>query len=160
MNSIEWKKHHRFMLFSGWCGQTTIQIILSACGIRKSIFEISLFVYKWWWGTPPQLFVAYLSRYFKTVNYKTGATIADISRHLKQGHIVVINWWDETEGHYSIVSECKKGILTLIDSSREREWQWSMATKELKERWYDTLNIQNSLYHTGYMIWVDPKTKK
>lgn len=148
------------MPFSGWCGPTIIKIILSTCEIKKSIWEIALYVYKWWWGTPPQLFVAYLSKFFSLVNYKTNARTSDISFHLKARHIVVINWWDGDEGHYSIVSKCEKGLLDIVDTTRERPWLWKMTTKELKRVWYDTLTMDNSIYHENFMIWIDPNSKR
>lgn len=162
---IDWKKHHRFMVFSGWCGQTTLQIILSACGIKKSAFEISRYVYKKWYGSPFILLVAYLKRYFTVVNYKTGATIADISGHIKLGHIVIVNFWDTDDddngdGHYAIVESCQKGKITFIDSSKEHDWRWSISTKKFTKIWYDYLTNDNELYHTGLMIWVAPSSKK
>ena len=159
-NEINWQKHHRFMPYEGWCGPTVIKIIFSACNIKKSIYEIAWYVYKGWWGTPSQLFIAYLSKFFVLVNYKMNATISDIAAHLKLGHIVIINWWDKDGGHYSIVSSYKEGWLTIIDSSRERDWQWVMTGKELRRVWYDTLNVDDSLYHEGLMIWLDSTRKK
>jgi hypothetical protein len=161
---IEWEKHHRFMPKDGMCGSTTIWMILDACGIKKSINEIAKYVHKWWWGTPPQLFVAYLSKFFSVVNYKNGATISDIAVHLKMGHIVVVNFWDkvndEGDGHYTIVSEYKDGTLFMVDSSKEHDAQWGIKGKEFRKIWYDTLTVDDRLYHEGFMIWIDPKSKR
>jgi hypothetical protein len=160
MESIDWQKHHRFMPKEGLCGPTTIWMILSACGIRKPLWLISAYTYKKWWGCPSQLFIGYLSRYFSLVNFKTNARISDIAFHIKAGHIVVINWWDNGEGHYSIVSDYETGWITIVDSSRERDWKYLMSTKELRKKWFDTLDINDSLYHTELMIWIDPKSKR
>lgn len=162
---IDWEKHHRFMpRNSGLCGPTTIWMILNACEIKKSLLAITLATWKRWYGTPSILLTAYLKKYFCLVNYKVGSSISDISRHIKQGHIVIINFQDgeedELEGHYAIVSEYKKGSLTLIDSSNEHPWKWEISTKKLKERWYDDLTEDGKLYHTGFMIWLDPKSKR
>ena len=144
----------------GMCGSATIWMIMSASRIKKPLWYINYYVYKKFWGVCPQLFIAFLSRYFSLVNFKVGAKISDISYHLNQGHIVVLNWWDKDNGHYSIVSDCKKGFLTMIDSSRERDWEWVMSTKELKEVWFDTLTTDDKLYHSGFMLWIDPASKK
>ena len=161
---IDWEKHHRFMPpNSGLCGPTTIWMILNACGIKKSLWTISLYTWKHWYGSPSILLTAYLKKYFRLVNYKTGSSIADISKHIKLGHIVIINFQDgeeELEGHYAIVSDYKKGILTLVDSSNEHPWKWEISTKKLKERWYDDLVEDGKLYHTGWMLWLAPNTKR
>jgi hypothetical protein len=162
---IDWEKHHRFMPHSGLCGPTTIWMILDACGIKKSLPSICFYTWKPWYGAPSILLTAFLKRYFRLVNYKVGSSIEDISRHIKLGHIVIINFQDgdgdeELEGHYAIVSEYRRGTLTLIDSSNEHPWKWEISTKKLKERWYDNLTEDGKLYHTGFMVWVDPKSKR
>ena len=78
-NKIEWRKFHRYMPHSGMCGSTTIWTILNACGIKRPLWFINYYVYKRWWGVCPQLFIAFLSRYFSIVNFKIGTNIRDIS---------------------------------------------------------------------------------
>jgi hypothetical protein len=156
-NNIDWRKYHTFMPHNGWCGVTTIKMIFNACGIKKSIYQIAMHVWKWWYGTPYILMVAYLNRYFSLVNYKTGATVSDIVKHLKMGHICIINFQDGNEGHYAIVSDYENKFLTIVDSSSERDWQYAMSTEELRKNWYD--NLTNSLWHERLLIWIDPKSK-
>lgn len=160
MADIDWREHHRFMSREGLCGPTTIWMVLSACKIRRPLWFISIYTWKWWWGCPSQLVIGFLSRYFSLVNFKTNAKIGDIAHHIKVGHIVIINWWDKDGGHYSIVSNYERGWLTIVDSSRERDWQYLMSTKEFKDKWFDTLDISDTLYHVGLMIWIDPKSKR
>jgi hypothetical protein len=164
-NTIDWIKYHQFMPKEGYCGQTTVRMVLSACGIKKSIQEISKHIYKEWYGSPYILIVAYLNKFFSTVNYKTGATISDISAHLKLGHILIINFWDRAEdgtedGHYAIVSDYNNKVLTIVDSSKERDWEYGITAKEFNRIWYDTLVNDNSLWHENLLIWVDPKSKR
>jgi hypothetical protein len=156
---IDWKKFHRYQPHDGMCGGTVIWMILSACGIKRPLWFINYYVYKPFWGVCPQLFIAFLSRYFSLVNFKVGADIRDISYHLLKNHIVVLNWWDSDNGHYSIVDACEKGFLTMVDSSRERDWKWVMSTKEFKKIWWDTLDCGDNIYHTGFMCWIDPCSK-
>ena len=163
-NKIDWRKYHQFMPREGWCGQTTVKMIFNATGIKKSIYEISKYIYKPWWGCPSQLIVAYLSKFFLVVNYKINATIGDISLHLRLGHIVVVNFWDkiddDEDGHYAIVSNYENGTLTMIDSSKEHDWQWGISGKAFRKIWYDTLSVDDRLYHEGFMCWIDPKSKR
>ncbi len=157
---IDWEKHHAFMPFNGFCGPAVIKIIFSATGIRKSIWEISLWTWKWWYGCANQLLIAYLSKFYSLVNFKLNGKISDIASHLKAGHIVIVNFWDNGVGHYAIISEYKKHLLTFVDPSRERNWKYVMTTSTFKEIWYDTLNVDDSLYHEGLLIWIDPKSKR
>jgi hypothetical protein len=156
---IDWRKHHRFMPHAGMCGSTTIWMILHACGIPKPLWYINHYVYKPFWGVCPQLFVAFLSRYFSTINFKTNSSVKDVAYHLNKNNIVVLNWWDSNNGHYSIVDKCEKGFLTMIDSSKERDWMWIMSTKEFKKVWWDTLDCGDNIYHTGFMAWINPRSK-
>jgi hypothetical protein len=47
-----------------------------------------------------------------------------------------------------------------VDSSKDRKGVWKLTTKEFSEHWYDTIDIANKLYIEGWMLWLDPKTKK
>jgi len=149
----------------GWCGVACVQMALDAVGVTVSQSEIAKDIYLEWWGSPQQLVLAYLSRYFKAVNYKHNSTIHDVSFHLNKGNIVIVNFWDdfldgeEGDGHYSVVAECKKGIITLIDPSLERDGIWAVPTKIFKHAWFDTIETQNKLYVEGWILWIDPNTK-
>jgi hypothetical protein len=109
--------------------------------------------------------VAYLSKYFSVVNYKTGASSRDLREHIAKGHAVVLNFWDdfdgsEGDGHYSILGDYQKRILTLVDPSGERGAFWKISYKEFKNKWFDTLTLDNRLWLSGWMMWVDLNTKR
>ncbi|OGM10710.1 hypothetical protein A2Z22_05410 [Candidatus Woesebacteria bacterium RBG_16_34_12] len=169
--SINWKKYHKFREKKEWCGPAVIQMVLKASGIRRTQKEIAKDVYKPWWGTNQQTMLAYLSRFFKLVNFKQNATISDITFHLKKGHIVVVNWWDnfppgEPEGHYTIVSsyDNRKKEITMVDPAilgplLEKKGIYAMKVKEFNKRWYDYLDIHGSTWIEGWMLWVNPQSK-
>jgi hypothetical protein len=164
--SASWKKYHRFQEKPGWCGPAVIQMVLLKCGIKKTQGEISRDVYKNWWGTPQQMILAYLSRFFKIVNYKQNATLKDVSFHLNKGNIVILDWWDDFEedsagGHYSIAInyDSKLRALTLADPSNDRPGIWTVADKEFNLKWYDTLDVHDRTWIEGWMLWIDPKSK-
>jgi hypothetical protein len=166
ISESRWKVVHKFQKKPGWCGPAVIQMILSSCGIRKTQKTIAKAVYKEWWGTNQQMMLAYLSRYFKIVNYKHNANTTDIAEHLDKGHIVVVDWMDdfgegEAGGHYSIVSsyDSKAKILSLVDSSNARPGIWKIAAKDFNPRWYDTLDVHDRTWVDGWMLWVDPSSK-
>ena len=155
---IDWGKCHVYMPYGGWCGVSVIKTIFNVAEIKKSIYEIALYVWKWWYGSPYILIVAYLNKFFTLVNYRTGATIEDIKKHLSAGHICIINFQDGGEGHYALVTEAIGKRLIIVDSSNEREWTYAMSYDELREKWYD--NLTDSLWHERLLIWVDRKSKR
>lgn len=161
----DWKKFQRFQEKPGWCGPAVIQMTLLASGISKTQKEIAKDVYKDWWGTTQQIMLAYLSRFFKIVNYKQDAAFKDISFHLKNGHIVILDWWDDIDkedeegGHYSIVSDYRSGTLTLVDPSNARNGIWTIKGIEFNKKWYDTLDVHDRTWVEGWMLWVDPASK-
>jgi hypothetical protein len=163
---INWKKIHRFQKKAGWCGPAVIQMVLLVAGIKKKQKDIVKAVYKKWWGTDQQLMMAYLSGFFKIVNFKNNATFSDIEFHLNKGNIVVVDWMDDFDdgepgGHYSIVGDYDKKakMLTLIDPSNARDGIWNISTRDFNPRWYDTLDLHNRTWVDGWMLWVDPKSK-
>ena len=167
INNINlWKKYHKFQEKPGWCGPAVIQMVLGKCGIEKTQGEISRDVYKNWWGTPQQMILAYLSRFFKIVNYKHNATFRNISFHLNKGNIVILNWWDDFDediagGHYclAINYDNKLRALTLADPSNDRPGIWTVSDRQFRLKWYDTLDVHDRTWIEGWMLWVDPKSK-
>lgn len=163
----EWKKYHKYQEKPGWCGPAVIQTALLAGGIEKTQKEIAKEVHKNWWGTTQQIMLAYFSRFFKIVNYKHDATMKDVSLHLKKGHIVILDWWDnidkedEPGGHYSIVGDYDYKLkgLTLVDPSNGRPDIWTISDKEFNKNWYDTLDVHDRTWIEGWMLWIDPESK-
>jgi len=135
-------------------------MVLDAVGIKVPLWRIAMHVWKKWYGTPPQLMVAYLVKYFCKLGYAEEENIKDIKWHLKVGHIVIVNWTDKGEGHYSIIGEYDGGLLTMVDSSREHTWCYFMEDNIFEQNWYDCLASDGRLRHDGLLIWIDPKSVK
>lgn len=119
-----------------------------------------------WWGTTHDSIYAYLSRYFKNLNFKSDSKISDIEYYLKKGHTVIVNWWDnldpedEEDGHYSLalLVDRKRGKLTLADPSGTRGI-WKIDIKDFNDRWYDYLDVHGKKWVNGWLLWVDPKSR-
>jgi ABC-type bacteriocin/lantibiotic exporter with double-glycine peptidase domain len=162
---IDWTSYHRFQEKNDYCGVAVIQMILSQVGINKTQEEIAKDVFISWWGVSQQIMLAYLSQYFSITNYKNNSKISDVSFHLKNNHIVVLNWWDDLDdsygdGHYTIVEKYVDKKLFLVDSSTERNGILEIKYSDFKSRWYDTLTLDNKIWTTGWMLWVDLKSKR
>ncbi len=164
---VDWKKYHRFQEKENYCGVAVIQMILESVGINKSQEEIARDVFIPWWGVSQQIMLAYLSRYFITANFKNNSNTSDILSHLRKNHAIILNWWDDLDeefedGHYSIVSnyDIKTKMLTLIDPSVERSGIWDIKYSEFKHKWYDTLTLDNKIWTTGWMLWINLNSKR
>ncbi|OGM18891.1 hypothetical protein A2686_05160 [Candidatus Woesebacteria bacterium RIFCSPHIGHO2_01_FULL_38_10] len=166
MSKNFWKKILKYQEKPGWCGPAIAEMILKSAGIKKTQSEIAKDIYKPWWGTNQQILFAYLSKFFKQVNFRHNSNISHIKYHLKKGHIVVVNWWDDLEeddadGHYCIVADYNKNSkkLTLIDPSTSRKGVWNISLKKFNSRWYDYLDIHGSTWVDGWMLWLNPNSK-
>ena len=168
---INWENYYRRQEKPGWCGPAVIQMTLLAGDINISQAEISDYVYKEWWGTPSELIIAYLSKYFKIVDFKTDSLFYDVSYRdisylLNKKYVLIVGWWDDIDeddynnGHYSIITEYnnKDKMITLADPSRGRGL-WKMSYKKFREKWFDTLDTNNRIYIKGLMIWIDLNSK-
>ena len=164
MAKINWKKIHSYQETDDWCGPAVVQMVLLAAGIKNSQKEIAKDITNKWWGTGQNIMMAYLSRHFKLVNFKINATLKDIKYHLGKGHIIVVNWWDDTDddlpdGHYTIIADYlkKNRKIIMVDPSGSRKGLWKMDFKEFRNRWYDYLDVHGNTWVDGWMLWVDPK---
>lgn len=162
----DWQKYHKFQEKPGWCGPAVIQMVLLKAGIKKTQTEIKKYVYKEWWGTPQQLILAYLSKFFRDIDRKQDSTLNDISKKLKKGNIIIVNWWDDydkenEDGHYSIIGDydLKNKNITLVDPTNTRKGIWDIKESEFKKRWYDSMDVHDKKWIEGWMLWVDPKSK-
>jgi hypothetical protein len=162
-----WKPYHQFQKEDGYCGVAVIQMALLRAGIRKTQKSIAKSVYINWWGVSRDIMFSYLSKFFSSMNFKSNASIRDISFHSKKGHIVIVNLWDnfeggEGEGHYCLVSSCdpKAKMIELVDPSESREGIWKIPYKKFKDNWYDTINIDNTIKDIGWFMWIDLESKR
>ena len=165
MTRLSAQKILRYQQKPGWCGPAAIQMALAAGGIRKPQKDIARAVYKSWWGTTQQAIFAYLSKYFKRLNFRENSKLADVRYHLAKRHIVMVNWWDDfipedIDGHYTLLvgysQKTKK--VKLVDPLSERGI-WKMPIKDFRDRWYDKLDVQNKTWIEGWMLWLDPKSR-
>jgi hypothetical protein len=155
---VKWKNARQTIPFNGWCGVSTVKTIFNYCGIKVPLFVIAAYIWKWWYGSAYILMVAYLQKYFKTVSYKTNATTDDISKHLKAGHICIVNFYDVDEGHYAIIIDYAEKFFIVLDTSNERDAIYGLSKVKFKEIWYDYL--ADGICHEGLLIWVNPTSIK
>jgi hypothetical protein len=135
-------------------------MVLDAVGTKKNINKIARAVWKKWYGTPPQLMAAYLARYFDNVGLEYDCNVEDIDHLLSHGRIVIANWFDRGEGHYSIITARHEHFVFMSDSSTGRSSNWIISVHDFESVWYDYLAEDKRLRINGLLIWVDPKSAK
>lgn len=158
---MNWEDFHKFQEKSGWCGPACIQMVLLAAGIKKSQEEIAKDTYLPWWGTPNQVLIAYLSRYFAKLGFSANSKLSDLKKHIDLGHAVIVNWLDNldpndsADGHYSLAIGHGDGKIKLGDPSKARAGIWEINEKEFEKLWYDYLDINRQHKNNSWMLWVD-----
>ena len=166
LKNENWHKFFKAQDKSGWCGQAVIQMALKAVGIEKSQKSISKDVYQKWYGTTPQIIIAYLSRFFNSLDYQENAKKSDIVFHLKKKRLIIVDWWDdidldeEPDGHYSLVLDFdkKQNKITLADPSAGRGI-WQMDVDEFKAKWHGYLDVNKKIKLNGWLLWIDLASK-
>lgn len=140
-------------------------MVLLASGIKKTQKEISKHIYFDWWGTSDDMMVAYLSQFFTKLGSEMKSSLAEVEKHIKKGHFVIVNWWDnlypeEPEGHYTLVLSYDKSEkkLTLADPSTNRGI-WKMEEADFVKRWYDFWDVGRRIKARSPILWIDPKSK-
>ena len=48
----------------------------------------------------------------------------------------------------------------MADPSNDRSGIWNMDKAEFEKRWYDSLDTDGRKWVSGWMLWVDPTSKK
>ncbi len=161
------KDFYRQQEESGWCGPAVIQMALAVGRIDKSQKDIAQDVYLSWWGTTHETMFAYLSRFFGDVDFKENASLEDIKQHIRDGQIVIVNWWDDIgasetnpeDGHYSLAVnyDDQASNLSLADPSSGRGI-WQISQSDFEKRWYDFIDVKRKKKISGWMLWADPAT--
>lgn len=163
---ISWEKIYHAQKKSGWCGPAVVQMVLAYAGIRKSQKTIAKDIYFPWWGTTNHALIAYLSHFFKKHGSQSNSSINELEKHLKNKHLIIVNWWDDIDskttpdGHYSLVIsiDLVKKEITLADPSRSRGI-WSLKITDFEKNWYDYLDTQKQKLEKNWFLWLDSKSK-
>lgn len=108
-------------------------------------------------GTAEKLVLSYLARFYRKIGFKANAKVSDIESHLKEGHLLIADWWDDFDpgdvsGHYSLILDYdkKKGTLKLADPSSGRGI-WHIKVKDFVSKWFDKEDD-----YDGWLLWLDP----
>lgn len=164
--AVNYKNIFRWQKKDGWCGPAVIQMALASGGTRIPQKKIAKQVFQPWWGTTQQSIYAYLSQYFKRLGFKEGAYLRNVKYHLNKKHLVIVNWWydyenpKDADGHYTLIVkvDSQRRKVHLADPA-EGNGFWSLTTNDFNKRWYDSLDVRNKKWVSGWMLWLDPASR-
>jgi len=88
---------------------------------------------------------------------KKNADISDIKRYVKQKKPVIVDWFPEGGGHYSVVKGVDKNNLYMDDPAYSDYRK--VKIKDFKESWFDYngRRPKNGRFYTQNMLIVEPK---
>jgi ABC-type bacteriocin/lantibiotic exporter with double-glycine peptidase domain len=156
-NKIDWAKHFKHQDNDSYCGNAVVQMVLDTIGVQEKQQDIARKIFKPWYGTASDLIWGYLSKYFGVVDYLDHMFIDDLTYCLDKNYIVVVHL---DEGHYCIVIEYNKKSITIVDPHKEENGIDIIDIEDFKKRWYTTMKFRDKIYAGGWMLWVDPESKK
>lgn len=122
-----------------YCGPYCLKLIFDYYGLNveiKEIAKISKTVVKESnSGTSPQNMVVAAKHFGFKAKYKENSSIKEIEKLIKKGIPVIVNWFSDYEGHYSIVADIDKTGLYIIDPEYGKKvfMKWSHFEKV----WFD-----------------------
>ncbi len=129
-------KVKHFRQSEGFCGPASLKIVLHYYGKKVSEKQIAKMagstVKK---GTPPESIVKAAESFgFKAV-LRENASLSDIRKYIKKGIPVIVNWFFEDDGHYSVAvgMDDKKIYLSDPFDARIRK----ISLEMFKRVWFD-----------------------
>lgn len=117
------------------CGPVSLKMVLEYYGTRVSKKQIAKLAGTDRDGTRAQGLVKAAKHFGYTARVKDDADISDIEHCLKKKIPVIVAWFAENEGHYSVVVGLKKGKIYLQDPEVGKTRSLPLPT--FKRVWFD-----------------------
>ena len=120
----------------GFCGPASMKMVLELYGVKKSEDELgrmtkcSPVV-----GTPGPNIVAAAKKLGFKAFLKDEATLSDVRKWTEKGIPVIVNWFSEYEGHYSVAVKVTEKFIYLMDPERTR--MRKMSAERFEGVWFD-----------------------
>lgn len=125
-----------FQETAGWCGPASLKMVLGYYGVRKSERELARLsgATRSQGVEAPALAKAARRLGFNAL-IKDRATLSDIKRFIKKGIPVIVDWFSNDDGHYSVVVGITPRVIYLQDPEIGRVR--AMDVKTFKRVWFD-----------------------
>lgn len=122
-----------------FCGPCCLKMIFDYYGLNVSISEIAKIantvVSKGNLGTSPSNMVKSAEHFGFNVRYKENSTLKDIEKFVRSRAPVIINWFSQDEGHYSVVVGIDKKNIYFIDPEYGKVVKMGLA--KFQKIWFD-----------------------
>lgn len=108
-----------FLQSAGYCGPACLKMVLEFYGVKKTEIELAKLsgaTHKD--GVAPAGLLKAANKLGLKGFTKDNATFKDIEKHLKRNIPVIVGWFSQTDGHYSVVVDIDKKFIYL----RDPEW--------------------------------------
>ncbi|MBI2278604.1 MAG: C39 family peptidase [Candidatus Brennerbacteria bacterium] len=121
---------------SGFCGPASLKMVLAYYGVRKSERALArLAGATRSQGVEAPGLVKAARRLGFIARIKDRATLADIKKYIRKCIPVIVDWFSNDDGHYSVVVGITKSTIYLQDPEIGRVR--AMDTKTFKRVWFD-----------------------
>lgn len=117
------------------CGPASLKMVLEYYGTHASERQIAKLARTDEDGTRAKNLVRAAKHFSYTARIKDNSDIKDIEKYLEQRIPVIVAWFAEDEGHYSVVVGIKKGKIYLQDPEIGRLRSLPLTT--FKRVWFD-----------------------
>ena len=150
-----------FRQSAGHCGPASLKIVLEYYGIHKSEKELSRLV-----GSTTAMGVSAenIARAAKKLKMnaiiKDYSNLADIASYLNRGILVIVDWFSQTDGHYSVVVGLSKENIYIQDP--ELGFLRTMKRHAFMTLWFDfegKYMVRKEDIIIRRMIAISPKKK-
>jgi len=119
------------------CGPVALKIVLDYFKVKKTEKElIKLCETTPRWGTPPKKLVRVLKNLGFEVKYSEWGNFRRLNYFINKKNLpVIISWFKEDDGHYSVVCRLEKEFIWLADPAigKIRKMPW----KKFLRVWFD-----------------------
>lgn len=125
-----------FRQTAGLCGPASLKIVLDYYGIRVTESAVARIA-----GTSKKKGASKdgltrAARYFGLeVFAKEKSSLDDLRRFIQKGMPVIVDWFSEDEGHYSVVVDIDKKDIVLMDPELAKERR--MSLERFQRLWFD-----------------------
>ena len=105
-----------FKQLEGYCGPACLKMVFEYYGVNttgNAIAKIAGSTHEF--GTPLASMKKAAKAYGFSLTHKDNSSLKDIRHFLDKGIPVIVDWFSEIEGHYSIVTNIDKTHIHLVD---------------------------------------------
>lgn len=128
-------KLKHFRQTPAFCGPASLKMVLNFYGV--SVSEEDLVKLS---GATPKKGTSLkglikAAKHYKFHTYsKTNGTLVDLKRFVKKGIPIIVDWFSEDDGHYSVVVDIDKNSIILMDPEKGH---YKMTLEKFERVWFD-----------------------